>query len=57
MSANPTKFQGIIINKYGRFSDVHKINIDGKEITSENYVKLLGVDIDKKLNLETHIGK
>ena len=57
MSVNPTKFQGIIIKKYGRFSDVHKINIDGKEITSEKYVKLLGIDIDNKLNFETHIGK
>ena len=34
MSANRTKSQGIIINKCGCFSDVHKINIDGKEITS-----------------------
>ena len=57
MSANPTKFQGIIINKCGRFSDVHTINIEGKEITSEKYVKLLGIDIDNKLNFETHIGK
>ena len=57
MSANPTKFQGIIINKCGRFNDLHKINIDGKEITSEKYVKLLGIDIDNKLTFETHIGK
>ena len=57
MSANPTKFQGIIINKCGRFSDLHKLNIDGKEITSEKFVKLLGIDIDNKPNFETHIGK
>ena len=57
MSANPTKFQGIIINKCGRFSDLHKLNIDGKEITSENFVKLLGIDIEHKINFETHIGK
>ena len=53
MSANPTKFQGIIINKCGRFSDLHKLRIDGKE----KLVKLLGIDIDNKLNFETHIGK
>ena len=53
MSANPTKFQGIIINRCGRFSELHTINIDEKEITSD---KLLGVDIDYKLNFEIHIG-
>ena len=57
MSENPTKFQAIIINKCGRFSDLHKLKIDGKEITSEKFVKLLGIDIENKLNFETHIGK
>ena len=34
MSANPTKFQGIVIYKCGHFSDLHKLKIDGKEIKS-----------------------
>ena len=34
-----------------------KLSFDNKEITSETCVKLLGIDIDYKLNFETHIGK
>ena len=41
----------------GSILDLHKLKIDGKEITSEKFVKLLGIDIDNKLNFETHIGK
>ena len=56
MSANPGKFQGIILNRCGRFSDLHTLKIAGKEIRSEIYVKLLGIDVDYKLNFETHVG-
>ena len=56
MIANPDKFHAIIINRCGRHKDLQKISIAGEEIISETYVKLLGIDIDYKLNFGKHIG-
>ena len=56
MSVNPDKFHGLIINRGGRHNDVHNMNFAGFEITTEKNVKLLGIDIDYKLNFNKHIG-
>ena len=56
MSVNPEKFHGIVINRCGRYPDVHKMNFAGFEITTEKIVNLLGVDLDYKLNFNKHIG-
>ena len=31
--------------------------IENKKITSENSVKLLGIEIDNKLNFDNHVSK
>ena len=56
MSVNPEKFHAIVINRCGRYPDVHKMNFAGFEITTEKVVNLLGIDIDFKLNFNKHIG-
>ena len=56
MSANPDKFQAMIINKCGRHKDLHSLKIGGFDITSEESVDLLGIEIDNKLNFNSQIG-
>ena len=48
MSANPDKFQAMIINKCGRHKDLHSLKIGGFD--------LLGIEIDNKLNFNSQIG-
>lgn len=52
MLANPQKFQAIFMNSLE--SDI-AIEIDGIKILPEEHVKLLGVNLDSKLNFEYHI--
>ena len=52
MLANPEKFQAIFINCVE--NDI-KIEIDGIKLSSEDHVKLLGVNLDCKLNFKIHI--
>ena len=56
MIVNPDKFQSMIIssNKKGLSKSV--LSINGVELTMESSVKLLGVEIDNKLNFEKHIS-
>ena len=55
MQANPNKFQAIGVGKR-----IHEISLTFKfgtiEITRDEEVKLLGVDIDFKLSFENHIS-
>ena len=51
MSAKAKKFQGMILNKNGRYNELHDFNIGGFTIRSKNHVELLGIEIDFKLNL------
>ena len=52
MKANPSKFQAIILSRY-------EVSIDfviaGHQVKSEKSVKLLGVNIDDKLNFNLHV--
>ena len=55
MIVNPDKFQSMIISSK---KDLSKsvLNINGVELIMESSVKLLGVEIDNKLNFEKHIS-
>ena len=55
MIVNPDKFQAIIIDRKNQCNNPTTININGIEINSENSVKLLGLEIDSKLNFDKHI--
>ena len=50
MIVNPGKFQAMVINSFGKMENKHEMYIENKKITSENSVKLLGVEIDSQLN-------
>ena len=55
MIANPSKFQAIFLNKSKEHIDTN-IEIDGNIIDSSNLVTLLGLEIDDKLNFDSHIS-
>ena len=57
MIENPGKFQGIIIDEKKQSNTAECISIDLKNIKTSSSVKLLGVHIDHKLNLNLHITK
>ena len=56
MIANPDKFQAIVVKRNNTMKDSYSLNINQHVINSENCVKLLGVDIDKRLSIEKHIS-
>ena len=55
MLANPDKFQAIFLTP-GRQNTEVGLEFEGVKITSEEHVKLLGVEIDNKLNFNFHIA-
>ena len=57
MIANAKKFQGIILNRNGRYSELHQFKIGGFTISSKTYVELLGIEIDFKLNFNKYLAK
>ena len=57
MSANAKKFQGMILNKNGRYNELHDFKIGGFTIESKDYVELLGIEIDFKLNFNRYVSK
>ena len=56
MIVNPGKFQAIIFNKHKENYTNRTININQKEIKAVADVKLLGIEIDNKLNFKDHIN-
>ena len=56
MIVNPDKFQEIIIKKNSKMKDSYPLNISDQKISSENCVKLLGIEIDNKLCFKQHIS-
>ena len=57
MIANAKKFQGMVLNRNGRYNDLHEFNIGGFTISSKTYVELLGIEIDFKLNFNKYLAK
>ena len=56
MIANPSKFHALLIKKDQTTTSGERISIQGKTIKSENSVKLLGIQLDYKLNFDPHIS-
>ena len=56
MIANPEKFHALLVKKDRTDTTGHKISIQGKTIKSEDSVKLLGINLDHKLNFDNHIS-
>ena len=56
MQANPNKFQAISVGKK-TYAEMKNIQIAEVNITCEENVKLLGVELDYKLNFDTQITK
>ena len=55
MLVNPDKFQAIIIDRKSQQDNPTSIKINVININSENGVRLLGLEIDSKLNFDKHI--
>ena len=56
MIVNPGKFQAIIFDKHkGNYTN-QNISIEQKEIKAVSKVKLLGIEIDEKLDFNRHIS-
>ena len=56
MIVNPDKFQATAVKRNNKMKDSYSLHINQEVINSENYVKLLGVEIDNKLSFEKHIS-
>ena len=57
MIVNPDKFQLMLLQKSTKNVIWEKLQIDNKEIESENSVALLGITIDNQLSFNDHISK
>ena len=55
MVVNLDKFQSIIINRLGKFKNSYKLLIENHKVYSKNFVTLLGIEIDNKLNFGKHL--
>ena len=56
MIVNPDRFQATVVKKNCRIKDSYALNINKQTINPENYVKLLGIEIDNTLSFEKHIS-
>ena len=54
LKANPHKFQSFGLVP-GRSSIDSRFKVEGQELQQENYIKVLGLTLDKKLNFHDHI--
>ena len=57
MIASPKKFHALLIRKDQTNTSGENFNIQGKMVKSEETVKLLGIQLDYKLNFEQHISE
>ena len=52
MIVNAGKCQAIIVKQNSDVCNQYTLNIDDNQVTSEKYVKLLGINIDNKLSFD-----
>ena len=51
------KFQSIIINRLGKLKKSYQLLMENHKIDLENFVTLLGIEADNKLNFEKHVTR
>ena len=56
MIVNPVKFQAMVIKRFGKMENKNEKYIDNKKMTLEHSVKLLGIQIEKQLNLDNYVS-
>ena len=56
MIVNIDKIQAIIEKWNSDMYNQYTLNIDGNQVTSEKFVKLLGINIDEKLSFDEHVS-
>ena len=56
MIVNPDKFQAFIVQRNNTLTQEHKIIVGDQEIETKNRVKLLGIEIDNKLDFDYHVS-
>ena len=54
---NSEKFQAIIIDRNNQQNNPSSLEINRKPVNSEISVRLLGLEIDSKLNFDKHIAQ
>ena len=57
MIVNPDKFQANVVKKNCRMKYSYALNINNQTISSENCVKLLGIEIDNTVSFNKHISR
>ena len=55
MTVNPDKFQGMVINRFGKMENKHEMYIENKKIKLEHSVRLLCIEIDNQINFDNHV--
>ena len=55
ITVNPDKFQAIIIDRKKQQNTPTSIKINDININFENSVRILGLEIDSKLNFDKHV--
>ena len=56
MIVNAGKCQAIIVKQNSDVCNQYTLNIDDNQVTSEKYVKLLGINIDNKLSFDEYVS-
>ena len=56
MVVNLDKFRSIMTKRIGKWKNSYELLIDSHKIDSENWVTLLGIETDNKLNFEKHVA-
>ena len=56
MSVNPSTFQAMAINRFGKMESKHEMFIENKKKTSKHSaVRLLGIEIDNQVNFDNQV--
>jgi len=54
MQANPKKFQSMVLQRQSNINNIN-INVGNETISPSDFIKLLGVSIDKDLSFKAHV--